>query len=215
MVVPQLLESLFLDGYIVTVDVLNTRTTIAQKSIDKSADYVLPLKGNHPIHQGIVAVILGDIATSHALDLSRLRKTTGVWKPAVAGSPPTVPSSLRKTSGRNSEPLCALIAPVVSPTATKPPKPPSSSAVSPPTPPPSPTPRVTSLPSASSALTSYAIVPSAGTFVSNASVSHSTPPFSKPSLPPSNFYAFAQTLDVKLVELFGTIPVVRSIRFHK
>lgn len=80
--VPQLLESLFLDGYIVTVDVLNTRTTIAQKSIDKSADYVLPLKGNHPIHQGIVAVILRDIATSHALDLSRL------GKPRASGNPP-------------------------------------------------------------------------------------------------------------------------------
>ncbi len=61
---PQLLESLFLDGCVVTVDALNTQTAIAQKIVGKGADYVLPLKGNHPTHQSVVAAIMRDVAAS-------------------------------------------------------------------------------------------------------------------------------------------------------
>lgn len=75
--VPQLLDSLFLDGCIVTVDALNTQTAVAQKIIDKGADYVLPLKGNHPTHQGVVAAIMNDVATSRAPDFEELDKDHG------------------------------------------------------------------------------------------------------------------------------------------
>jgi predicted transposase YbfD/YdcC len=44
--IPQLLEDLYLAGSIVTLDAMGTQTTIAQKIIDKKADYVLALKGN-------------------------------------------------------------------------------------------------------------------------------------------------------------------------
>jgi predicted transposase YbfD/YdcC len=46
MAIPQLLEDLYLAGAIVTLDAMGTQTAIAQKIIDKKADYVLSLKGN-------------------------------------------------------------------------------------------------------------------------------------------------------------------------
>jgi predicted transposase YbfD/YdcC len=45
--IPQLLDDLYLAGSIVTLDAMGTQTKIAQKIIDKKADYVLALKGNH------------------------------------------------------------------------------------------------------------------------------------------------------------------------
>lgn len=44
--IPQLLDDLYLAGAIVTLDAMGTQTRIAQKIIDKKADYVLALKGN-------------------------------------------------------------------------------------------------------------------------------------------------------------------------
>jgi predicted transposase YbfD/YdcC len=46
---PELLESLVLSGCLVTVDALNTQVAVAQKIVDKQADYLLALKGNHPL----------------------------------------------------------------------------------------------------------------------------------------------------------------------
>lgn len=77
MEVPQLLESLFLDGCVVTVDALNTQTAIAQKIVDKGADYVLPLKGNPPTHQSVVAAIMRDVAASRPPDLEQVEKDHG------------------------------------------------------------------------------------------------------------------------------------------
>ena len=45
---PELMELLDLKGAIVTADALNTQKDIAQKAIDLEADYILPVKGNHP-----------------------------------------------------------------------------------------------------------------------------------------------------------------------
>ena len=44
--IPQLLEDLYFAGSIVTLDAMGTQTKIAQKIMDKQADYVLALKGN-------------------------------------------------------------------------------------------------------------------------------------------------------------------------
>lgn len=44
--IPQLLDDLYVAGSIVTLDAMGTQTHIAQKIIDKKADYVLALKGN-------------------------------------------------------------------------------------------------------------------------------------------------------------------------
>lgn len=44
--IPSLLDDLYVAGSIVTLDAMGTQTAIAQKIIDKQADYVLALKGN-------------------------------------------------------------------------------------------------------------------------------------------------------------------------
>ena len=53
--IPDLLDDLYLTGSIVTLDAMDTQTKIAQKIIDKHADYVLALKGNHAqLHDDVV-----------------------------------------------------------------------------------------------------------------------------------------------------------------
>ena len=44
---PELMDLLDLRGTIITADALNTQKTIAGKAIEKGADYILPVKGNH------------------------------------------------------------------------------------------------------------------------------------------------------------------------
>jgi predicted transposase YbfD/YdcC len=44
---PKLIETLELRGTVVTADALNTQKSIAMAIINKGADYVLPVKGNH------------------------------------------------------------------------------------------------------------------------------------------------------------------------
>ena len=44
--IPAVLDLLDLAGCILTIDAMGTQTDIAQKIIDKNADYILALKGN-------------------------------------------------------------------------------------------------------------------------------------------------------------------------
>jgi len=46
--IAELLDSLNVEKTIVTIDAIGTQTKIAEKVIEKGADYVLALKGNHP-----------------------------------------------------------------------------------------------------------------------------------------------------------------------
>jgi predicted transposase YbfD/YdcC len=45
--IPELMDLLDLRGAIITADALNTQKEVAKKAIEKGADYVLPVKGNH------------------------------------------------------------------------------------------------------------------------------------------------------------------------
>jgi predicted transposase YbfD/YdcC len=45
---PKLMELLDLNGVIITADALNTQKSIVKKAIDLGADYILPVKANHP-----------------------------------------------------------------------------------------------------------------------------------------------------------------------
>jgi predicted transposase YbfD/YdcC len=45
---PKLLETLELRGTVITTDALNTQKGTAKVAVDKGADYILPVKGNHP-----------------------------------------------------------------------------------------------------------------------------------------------------------------------
>jgi len=46
--IPALLELIDIAGSIITIDAMGTQVEIAQKIIDKKADYILTLKANHP-----------------------------------------------------------------------------------------------------------------------------------------------------------------------
>ena len=46
--IPELLDLLFLEGNIVTIDAMGTQTAIAEKIIEKGADYILAVKDNQP-----------------------------------------------------------------------------------------------------------------------------------------------------------------------
>jgi predicted transposase YbfD/YdcC len=53
--VPKLLELLFMKGCIVTVDALNSQKNTARTIVERGADYVFALKGNHPqLHQDVI-----------------------------------------------------------------------------------------------------------------------------------------------------------------
>jgi len=47
--IPELLDTLQIKGYVVTIDAMGTQTKIAEKIIKKRADYVLAVKGNQEI----------------------------------------------------------------------------------------------------------------------------------------------------------------------
>ncbi|MCB2291888.1 ISAs1 family transposase [Clostridium sp. CS001] len=52
--IPELLDLIFVKDCIVTIDAMGTQTKIADKIIDKKADYVLALKGNQPnLHEDV------------------------------------------------------------------------------------------------------------------------------------------------------------------
>jgi predicted transposase YbfD/YdcC len=46
--IPELLDALDVEGAIVTIDAMGCQKDIAARIVDKGADYVLALKGNHP-----------------------------------------------------------------------------------------------------------------------------------------------------------------------
>jgi predicted transposase YbfD/YdcC len=46
--IPQLLDILEVKGAIITIDAMGTQKAIAEKIVEKEADYVLPVKENHP-----------------------------------------------------------------------------------------------------------------------------------------------------------------------
>lgn len=53
--IPELLDLIFVKNCIITIDAIGTQTKIAEKIIDKKADYVLALKGNQGnLHQDVV-----------------------------------------------------------------------------------------------------------------------------------------------------------------
>ncbi len=74
---PKLMDMLDLKGAVVTVDALNTQKTIAEKVIKKKADYLLPLKNNHPTVHGAVAYIMEEVACSREADIEQVDKDHG------------------------------------------------------------------------------------------------------------------------------------------
>ena len=68
--IPKLLDMLAIEGAIVTIDAMGCQRDIAQKIIDKKADYVLALKGNQGSLREDVEVF---VAEQKATDFKELR----------------------------------------------------------------------------------------------------------------------------------------------
>ena len=59
-VVPALMTTLDLKDTIITTDALNTQKTTVEIAVESDADYVLPVKGNHPsLHEEIISAFKG------------------------------------------------------------------------------------------------------------------------------------------------------------
>jgi predicted transposase YbfD/YdcC len=71
--IPRLLELLELEGALVTIDAMGCQTGIAEKIVEKEADYVLAVKGNQPtLHAGIMEFFLDHMEDDFArVKLSR------------------------------------------------------------------------------------------------------------------------------------------------
>ena len=53
--IPELLDTLQIKGYVVTIDAMGTQTKITEKIIKKRADYVLAVKGNQEtLHNDLI-----------------------------------------------------------------------------------------------------------------------------------------------------------------
>jgi predicted transposase YbfD/YdcC len=65
--IPKLLELLELAGAVVTIDAMGCQTEIAEKILERKADYVLAVKGNQPsLHEGVVEFFLDQMEDDFA-----------------------------------------------------------------------------------------------------------------------------------------------------
>lgn len=74
---PQLIEMLDLKNCVVTADAMNCQKAIARKIIEKDADYVLAVKGNHPVLHEEVTLFMDDFAAGNEPGFISLDKGHG------------------------------------------------------------------------------------------------------------------------------------------
>ena len=60
--IPQLMDMLDLRGCVITVDALNCQKAVAAKALEKKADYIMALKGNHPVMYKEISMFLDEIS---------------------------------------------------------------------------------------------------------------------------------------------------------
>ncbi|HSH35178.1 ISAs1 family transposase [Schnuerera sp.] len=77
--IPELLDLLFLENSIVTIDAMGTQKDIAERIIKKKADYVLALKGNQGLFHEEVKEYM-DYALENKIDKINISKKTTVEK---------------------------------------------------------------------------------------------------------------------------------------
>src|SRR5664279_3747665 len=66
--IPKLLDMLAIEGAIVTIDAMGCQRDIAQKIVDKKADYVLALKGNQSSLREDVELFVAEQKAKHFTD---------------------------------------------------------------------------------------------------------------------------------------------------
>jgi predicted transposase YbfD/YdcC len=75
--VPQLMDMLDLQGCVVTADALNCQKSVARKAVEKKADYVLAVKGNHPVMHEEIKRFMDALARSVPAGFETMEKDHG------------------------------------------------------------------------------------------------------------------------------------------
>lgn len=75
--IPQLMEMLDLKGSVITVDALNCQKKVAAKALEKKADYIMALKGNHPLLYEEVSLYMDSISQNNAPGFEIVEKDHG------------------------------------------------------------------------------------------------------------------------------------------
>lgn len=75
--VPQLMDMLDLKGCVVTTDAMNCQKAVAEKAIEKKADYVLAVKGNHPTMYDEIVRYMDAFASERPAGFETLEKGHG------------------------------------------------------------------------------------------------------------------------------------------
>lgn len=75
--IPQLMDMLDLKGCVVTADALNCQKPVAAKALEKEADYILAVKGNHPVFYDEIKRYMDDIAGRHVPGFESVEKEHG------------------------------------------------------------------------------------------------------------------------------------------
>jgi predicted transposase YbfD/YdcC len=103
--IPKLLDMLVVEGAIVTIDAMGCQRAIAQKIIEKKADYVFGLKGNQGSLRDDVELLITEQKARDFVD-SKISKATTIDSlplrrrgPIMAESKPEPPPSSTMSSG--------------------------------------------------------------------------------------------------------------------
>lgn len=75
--VPKLMDMLDLQGCVVTADALNCQKAVAQKAMEKQADYVLAVKGNHPVMHKEISQYMDVVAATTMPGFESVEKDHG------------------------------------------------------------------------------------------------------------------------------------------
>ena len=75
--IPQLMDMLDLKGCVVTADALNCQKTVAAKAVEKKADYILALKGNHPVFFEEVRMYMDSLSLQGSPGFEQVEKNHG------------------------------------------------------------------------------------------------------------------------------------------
>ena len=78
--IPKLLDMLAIEGAIVTIDAMGCQRDIAQKIVDKKADYVLALKGNQGSLREDVELFVAEQKATGFKDTKISRDRDGRWR---------------------------------------------------------------------------------------------------------------------------------------
>ena len=74
--IPELLDTLQIKGYVVTIDAMGTQTKIAEKIVKKKADYVLVVKGNQEtLYKDLIDYFDDDSFKKQIIDDGNYKKT--------------------------------------------------------------------------------------------------------------------------------------------